>query len=103
MSIVSSEEAFLRKGSTLPQDCFMFQVLLDDMKEAVRTFSRSLTAAMAFIDSRQMGMMALLDRQAKELLKKIQVWVGNMGSKARAPDYGLFIGSNHSGQGTGTT
>lgn len=49
------------------------QGLLDDLKEACRGCSSALTAAMAFLDSRQLGMVALLDRQAKELLKQVQV------------------------------
>ncbi|WIA31508.1 hypothetical protein OEZ86_002401 [Tetradesmus obliquus] len=48
------------------------QVALDDLQEALRCFGRALTAAMAFLDSRQAGMLALLDRQAKELLKRVQ-------------------------------
>lgn len=51
----------------------VLQVLLDDLQEAVRGFTRSLTAAVAFVDSRHAGMLALLDRQAKEVLKKVQV------------------------------
>jgi hypothetical protein len=58
------------------------QVLLDDLQEALRSFSRALTAAVAFLDSRQAGMLALLDRQAKELLKRVQVggWLRRCGS-----------------------
>eukprot|EP00877_Chromochloris_zofingiensis_P008305 jgi/Chrzof1/3728/Cz13g06230.t1 len=48
------------------------QVLLDDLKEASRGFSAALSAANGFIDSRRAGMMALLDRQAKDLLKQVQ-------------------------------
>jgi len=51
----------------------LLQVLLDDLKDAVRTFNRALTAAVALLDSRHAGMVALLDRQATELVKKIQV------------------------------
>jgi hypothetical protein len=48
-------------------------VALDDLQEALRCFTRALTAAAAFLDSRQAGMLALLDRQAKEGLKRVQV------------------------------
>ncbi|WIA11423.1 hypothetical protein OEZ85_011540 [Tetradesmus obliquus] len=46
------------------------QVALHDLQEALRCFGRALTAAVAFLNSRQAGMLALLDRQAKELLKR---------------------------------
>lgn len=49
------------------------QGLLDDLQEACRGCSTALTAAVAFLDSRQLGMVALLDRQAKELLRQVQV------------------------------
>ncbi|KAF6250704.1 hypothetical protein COO60DRAFT_1629458 [Scenedesmus sp. NREL 46B-D3] len=45
---------------------------LDDLREALRGFTRALTAAVAFLDSRQAGMVALLDRQAKDLLRRVQ-------------------------------
>lgn len=38
-----------------------------------RGCSAALTAAVAFLDSRQLGMVSLLDRQAKELLLQVQV------------------------------
>jgi hypothetical protein len=53
--------------------CAAAQVQLDDLQEALRSFTRALTAAVAFLDSRQAGMLAQLDRQAKELLKRVQV------------------------------
>jgi hypothetical protein len=43
------------------------------MRESCRGCSAALTAAVAFLDSRQLGMVSLLDRQAKELLKPVQV------------------------------
>lgn len=49
------------------------QGLLEDLREASRGCSAALTAAVAFLDSRQLGMVSLLDRQAKELLKQVQV------------------------------
>jgi hypothetical protein len=53
--------------------CAGAQVQLDDLQAALRSFTRALTAAVAFLDSRQAGMLAQLDRQAKELLKRVQV------------------------------
>jgi hypothetical protein len=49
------------------------KVLLDDLKDAVRGFTRWLSAALGFLDSRNAGMVALLDRQAKELARSSQV------------------------------
>jgi len=49
------------------------QALLEDLKEACRGCSAALTAAVAFLDSRQLGMVALLDRQAKDVLRQVQV------------------------------
>jgi hypothetical protein len=51
----------------------ILQGLLEDLREAVRGCSAALTAAVAFLDSRQLGMVSLLDRQAKELLLQVQV------------------------------
>eukprot|EP00775_Hariotina_reticulata_P001613 gene1613-1953_t len=48
------------------------QVLIDDLKDAVRGFNRWLSSAQGFLDSRNAGMVALLDRQAKELLRSSQ-------------------------------
>lgn len=48
------------------------QALLEDLKEACRGCSAALTAAVAFLDSRQLGMVALLDRQAKDVLRQVQ-------------------------------
>jgi hypothetical protein len=53
--------------------CAAAQVQLYDLQEALRSFTRALTAAVAFLDSRQAGILAQLDRQAKELLKRVQV------------------------------
>jgi hypothetical protein len=53
--------------------CVSLQVQQDDLQEALRSFTRALTAAVAFLDSRQAGMLAQLDRQAKELFKRVQV------------------------------
>lgn len=49
------------------------KVLLDDLKDAVRGFTRWLSAALGFLDSRNAGMVALLDRQAKEVARSSQV------------------------------
>lgn len=49
------------------------QGLLEDLHETCRGCSAALTAAVAFLDSRQLGMVSLLDRQAKELLLQVQV------------------------------
>lgn len=49
------------------------QGLLEDLREACRGCSAAFTAAVAFLDSRQLGMVSLLDRQAKELLLQVQV------------------------------
>jgi hypothetical protein len=62
----------------LPLLLLLCQGLLDDLKEACKGCSTALTAAVAFLDSRQLGMVALLDRQAKELLKQVQVRMGSV-------------------------
>jgi hypothetical protein len=56
--------------------CCAVQALLEDLREACRGCSTALTAAVAFLDSRHLGMVALLDRQAKDLLRQVQVRQG---------------------------
>jgi hypothetical protein len=53
------------------------QGLQEELKEACRGLSAALTAAIAFLDSRQLGMVALLDRHARDMLRQAQVggWV----------------------------
>lgn len=51
------------------------QAMLDDLKEACRSCNTALTAAVAFLDSRHMGMVALLDRQVQDLMRQAQVRV----------------------------
>lgn len=53
--------------------CCTVQGLLEDLREACRGCSTGLTAAVAFLDSRHLGMVALLDRQARDLLRQVQV------------------------------
>ncbi len=49
------------------------QGLLDDMKECVTLFNRSLVEALAYVDERKPSMVLVLDKNVKETLEGIQV------------------------------
>ena len=49
------------------------QGLLDDMKECVTLFNRSMAEALAYVDERKPSMVEVLDKNVKETLEGIQV------------------------------
>ena len=56
-------------GKVPPAD----QVSLDDLKEVVAAFNRSMAEALAFVQERKPGMVTLLEKSVKEQLEKLQV------------------------------
>lgn len=46
---------------------------LDDLKEVVAAFNRSMAEALAFVEERKPGMVTLLEKSVKEQLEKLQV------------------------------
>lgn len=56
-------------GKVPPAD----QVSLDDLKEVVAAFNRSMAEALAFVEERKPGMVTLLEKSVKEQLEKLQV------------------------------
>ena len=54
-------------GKVPPSD----QVSLDDLKEVVAAYNRSMNEALNFVDERKPGMVAMLDKCVKETLEEL--------------------------------
>ena len=50
-----------------------FQVALDDMKEVVAAFQRSLHEALVYVDERKPGMVTTLEKSIKDMFEKLTV------------------------------
>jgi hypothetical protein len=48
-------------------------VSLDDLKEAMQAYNRSMAEAQAFVEERKPGMVAMLERGIKEAFERVQV------------------------------